>query len=62
MDNIFYWCVTSCSLVEIHRRFGGAHCLYLQGQKINQTTSKEHSELSETSVNFRMQYFEQAQL
>lgn len=28
-----FWDMTLCILVEIHRRFGSIHCLYLQGRR-----------------------------
>jgi hypothetical protein len=36
-----FWDVMACSVVEIHRRFGGTHYLHLQGRWVSQVSSKQ---------------------
>jgi hypothetical protein len=36
MKNTAFWNVTPCSPIDVHRRFEGIYCLYLQGKRVSQ--------------------------
>jgi hypothetical protein len=38
MKNIVFWKITQCSLIKVHRRFGGTYCFYLRGRRVRQTS------------------------
>jgi hypothetical protein len=59
MQDIIFWDVTQCSLVEIYRRFGEMHCLHLQSeflkkQASSKLTSSSCSLLSAGSAHFSL--------
>jgi hypothetical protein len=37
------WAVTSCSLIDVYRRFGGIYCLQLQGLRVSQANNQNAS-------------------
>jgi hypothetical protein len=39
MTRTVFWDMTSCSLVEVHRCFGGRFCIYLQARSISRTNT-----------------------
>jgi hypothetical protein len=39
-----FWDITLCSLLKVNRRFGGTHCLHLQGRQVSkQETSMKQA-------------------
>jgi hypothetical protein len=37
------YCLTSCSLVKVNRRFGGTHCLHYQGWLVSQARNQHET-------------------
>jgi hypothetical protein len=35
INNNTFWGVTLCSLVDVHRCWGGTHCLHVEGQRVS---------------------------
>jgi hypothetical protein len=62
-----FWHVTTCSLVEHYKNFGGAWCLHLQGQRQQKSSSiylfnSAHSALNVTYVYTQMQVLKQFEI
>jgi hypothetical protein len=41
MKSNIFWDMQSCSLVEVHRPFGGIYCLLLHGPAVNRVRNQE---------------------
>jgi hypothetical protein len=52
-----FWDVTSCSLVEIYRHFGGSYCLHFQSRTVRSSSLSLYTFLVISCRNFLRYYF-----
>jgi hypothetical protein len=52
MKSNIFWDVTPCSLIEVHRRFGGIYCLHIRGRKVSQEINQPEAGGKQVSITF----------